>query len=69
MTQHGPTIDEIRESVREFTMFMRQVVANPGIILQFDPVEIAWFMEHLELLNEESKDLAKRIQEMIDKKK
>jgi pterin-4a-carbinolamine dehydratase len=69
MTQHEPNIDELREAIREFTMFMRQVVANPEIILQFDPVEIAWVMEHLELLNEESKDLAKRIQEMIDKKK
>lgn len=62
-------IEELRESVREFTEFLKQVVENPNIILQFDPIQVAWFMEHLELLTEESKDLAAKIQEMLDKKK
>lgn len=62
-------IDELRESVREFTEYLKQVVANPEIVLQFDPVQVAWFMEHLEMLAAESKELAADIQEMLNKRK
>lgn len=62
-------IDEFREGIRDFTELLKNIVENPDILMEFDDVQIAWIMEHLELLVEESRDLAEKIQKLIDEPK
>jgi len=60
-------IDEFREGMRGFTELLKNIVENPEVLMEFDDVQIAWIMEHLELLVEESRDLADKIQKLIEK--
>lgn len=60
-------IDEFREEMRGFTELLKSIVENPEVLAEFDDIQIAWIMEHLEMLVVESRDLSEKIQKLIEK--
>lgn len=58
-------LEELRQTIRDNTEMLRNLVEHPEVMDEWTPAQLAWFKEHLEHNREELVKLHKSIMDLV----